>query len=35
MPLREAILQDEVDLLEGVARSTIGYYVYYYGEPLG
>lgn len=34
IPLREAILQDEVDLLEGVARSTIGYYVYYYEEPL-
>jgi len=30
IPLREAISQDEVDLLEGVAKSTIGYYVYYY-----
>lgn len=30
--LREAISQDKVDLLEGVARSTIGYYVYYYNE---
>ena len=34
-PLRDAISQDEVDLLEEVARSTIGYYVYYYTEPLG
>lgn len=30
IPLKEAISQNEVDLLEGVAKSTIGYYVYYY-----
>lgn len=29
-PLREAVSQDKVDLLEGIARSTVGYYVYYY-----
>ena len=31
-PLRNAISQDKVDLLEEVARSTIGYYVYYYNK---
>lgn len=34
-PLRDAISQNKVNLLEEVARSTIGHYVYYYTEPLG
>lgn len=33
-PLREAISQNKVDLLEGIARSTVGYYVYYKKEAV-
>lgn len=29
VPLKQAISQDEVELLEGIAASTQGYYVYY------